>query len=146
MRALLTVVFLLGFVVSLPAAARTEKKKKQEAAEPVAKGEPPALNACGCYQESGGQCHCTKKSKCGCPGECEPAGCEQKRQKELDRETQEEVKRQQEAERKRNAELQKKRDEMDRQEDAKRGKRLRGGKPVDESPEGAKEGTEEAKK
>lgn len=43
-------------------------------------------NACGCYSDSSGSCYCGKKTKCGCPGECEPKGCEDKRQKQLEKE------------------------------------------------------------
>jgi hypothetical protein len=43
------------------------------------------MNACGCYRHDQGVCQCTRKSKCGCPEECEPMGCEQKRQREADR-------------------------------------------------------------
>lgn len=49
-------------------------------------------NACGCYRESTGSCLCTKVAKCGCPGECEPMGCEEKRAKLLEREIQAETK------------------------------------------------------
>ena len=44
------------------------------------------MNACGCYRDDTGACKCEKKSKCGCPEECEPVGCEEKRQKQADRE------------------------------------------------------------
>ena len=60
----------------------------------------PKENACGCYQDSTGSCYCGKKAKCGCPGECEPKGCEEKRAKELEKEIQAETKRAQDAERK----------------------------------------------
>lgn len=60
----------------------------------------PKENACGCYQDATGACYCGKKSKCGCPGECEPKGCEEKRAKELEKEIQAETKRAQEADRK----------------------------------------------
>jgi hypothetical protein len=43
-------------------------------------------NACGCYRDDKGACKCAKKSKCGCPEECEPVGCEEKRQKAADKE------------------------------------------------------------
>jgi hypothetical protein len=49
-------------------------------------------NACGCRQDSAGTCYCDHKSKCGCPGECEPKGCEEKRAKQLDKEIQLETK------------------------------------------------------
>ena len=43
-------------------------------------------NACGCYSDSTGACYCGKKTKCGCPGECEPKGCEEKRAKQMEKE------------------------------------------------------------
>lgn len=59
-----------------------------------------AGNACGCYQNGAGACFCAKKSKCGCPGECEPRGCEEKRQKEIEREVTAETKKAAEADKK----------------------------------------------
>jgi hypothetical protein len=108
------------------AVVHAKKEKKEPAAQTKEAG--PELNGCGCYSTSDGSCKCVKKSKCGCPGECEPAGCEDKRRKEQEREAQEEVKRQQETEKKRNAELAKKREEQDRSDDS-HDRRLRGGKP-----------------
>jgi len=58
-------------------------------------------NACGCYQNTAGACICGRPSKCGCPDECEPKGCEEKRQKELDKEIQAETKKAQDADKKR---------------------------------------------
>src|SRR3954470_18396109 len=115
---------LLAFVVSLaslivgPVAPVEAKKAEKKEPEAQSKQAGPELNACGCYPTSDGSCKCVKKSKCGCPGECEPAGCEDKRRKEQEREAQEEVKRQQETEKKRNAELAKKREEQDRSDDS----------------------------
>jgi hypothetical protein len=86
----------------------------------------PATNKCGCYEDSAGSCHCAKKNQCGCPGECEPAGCEEKRQKEFAKEAQEELKRQQQEDKKRNAELAKKQEELERQDAQKRERGLRG--------------------
>jgi hypothetical protein len=54
-------------------------------------------NACGCYQDATGSCYCAKKARCGCPGECEPKGCEEKREKELRKEIDAETKKAQEA-------------------------------------------------
>jgi hypothetical protein len=54
-------------------------------------------NACGCYKDDGGNCYCDKKARCGCPGECEPKGCEEKREKDLEREIQAETKRAEQA-------------------------------------------------
>jgi hypothetical protein len=50
-------------------------------------------NACGCYRDDTGACRCAKKSKCGCPEECEPIGCEEKRQRQAEREANAELKR-----------------------------------------------------
>jgi hypothetical protein len=69
-----------------------------------ARGEEHKTNACGCYQNTAGQCICTRKSKCDCPGECEPKGCDEKRQKELDKQIKEETQKAQAAEKKRQEE------------------------------------------
>jgi hypothetical protein len=45
------------------------------------------VNACGCYKDTAGACFCGKKGKCACPGDCEPKGCEAKREKEVAAET-----------------------------------------------------------
>lgn len=57
------------------------------------------LNACGCYGEAG-NCVCERKAKCGCPGECEPKGCEEARQKQMQKEIDAETKKAKEAEQK----------------------------------------------
>jgi hypothetical protein len=54
-------------------------------------------NACGCYTLNN-SCFCEKKAKCGCPGECEPKGCEAERQKQLQKEIDEETRKAKEAE------------------------------------------------
>jgi len=98
------------------AVAKTSKKDKTEAASP--KKAPPGvtLNACGCYR-SGESCMCTNKNaRCECPGDCEPVGCDEKRQKEMDREVAAEVKRAEEQDRQRQAaeaEAQRKADEAE---------------------------------
>jgi hypothetical protein len=51
----------------------------------------PARNNCGCYKD-GSTCFCDKKAKCGCPGDCEPKGCEEQRDKELQKEIDAETK------------------------------------------------------
>jgi hypothetical protein len=86
-------------------AEKGSKKDKAESA-PQGKVSTPSgvtLNACGCYH-SGNSCVCTNKNaKCDCPEDCEPVGCEAKRQKELDREVAVEMKRAEDAEKKRQA-------------------------------------------
>jgi hypothetical protein len=54
-------------------------------------GAAPARNKCGCYKD-GATCFCDKKAKCGCPGDCEPKGCEEQRDKELQKEIDAETK------------------------------------------------------
>jgi hypothetical protein len=51
-----------------------------------------AANKCGCYKDSAGTCFCAKKGKCGCPGDCEPKGCEEQRDKEIQKEIDAETK------------------------------------------------------
>ncbi|HEY7371528.1 MAG TPA: hypothetical protein VIF57_05065 [Polyangia bacterium] len=80
---------LLSVVVIVAAAlpARTSR-----AAEP---------NACGCTQTDSGACICEKKARCGCPGLCEPQGCEAAREKTFQRELDAETKKVREADRQR---------------------------------------------
>ena len=49
-------------------------------------------NKCGCYKDTAGTCFCAKKGKCGCPGDCEPKGCEEQRDKEIQKEIEAETK------------------------------------------------------
>jgi hypothetical protein len=60
------------------------------------------FNACGCRQDGQGLCVCEKKSKCGCPGECEPKGCDERRAKLLEKEIQAETKKAEDSARKQN--------------------------------------------
>ncbi len=138
----LLMVVVSGLVTAMPArAAEPSAKKKDPAASTSRKEQPPAdaagkgggtsastppQNACGCYEDSSGMCHCAKQSRCGCPGECEPNGCEDKRRKEMAKEEQQELKRQRDEDKKRNAELSKKRDDDERKESQKRERNLRG--------------------
>ncbi len=69
----------------------------------VARAAGPAVNACGCYRGDDGQCRCQKKGKCACPGDCEPVGCDEKRQKQMEKEAAAELKRAKEQDRKRAA-------------------------------------------
>lgn len=66
------------------------------------------LNACGCYRDPGGSCKCVKKGKCACQGDCEPAGCEAKRQKDEDKKANAELKKIQDREKKRATQAKKK--------------------------------------
>jgi hypothetical protein len=59
-----------------------------------------AVNACGCYKDTAGACFCGKKGKCACPGDCEPKGCEEKRNKEIQKEVAAETKKAAEADKK----------------------------------------------
>jgi len=104
------VALVVGFVTLASgslAVAKAKKDKEPPASAPSAstKGKPPpgeSINACGCYHDAGGACVCTdKKAKCDCPGDCEPVGCGEKRDKEIEREMQIEIKRAQEDEKKR---------------------------------------------
>jgi hypothetical protein len=61
------------------------------------------VNACGCGTDVTGSCFCQKVARCGCPGECEPKGCEEKRTKKLEKEIEVEMKRAADEDRKRNA-------------------------------------------
>jgi hypothetical protein len=58
------------------------------------------VNACGCYKDGAGACFCGKKGKCACPGDCEPRGCEEKRNKEIQREVEAETKKAHDADQK----------------------------------------------
>jgi hypothetical protein len=57
-------------------------------------------NKCGCYKDDAGGCFCDKKAKCGCPGDCEPKGCDQARQKEMQKEIDAKTKKAAQADRK----------------------------------------------
>ncbi len=60
-------------------------------------------NKCGCYKDTAGTCFCAKKGKCGCPGDCEPKGCEQQRDKEIQKEIEAETKKAEASQSKRSA-------------------------------------------
>jgi len=63
-----------------------------------------APNKCGCTRnESNNSCSCSKGAKCGCPGDCEPKGCEEKREAQIKREIEAETKKAAEADRKHKA-------------------------------------------
>jgi hypothetical protein len=63
-----------------------------------------APNKCGCTRnESNNTCSCSKSAKCGCPGDCEPKGCEEKREAQMKKEIEAETKKAAEADRKHKA-------------------------------------------
>jgi len=63
-----------------------------------------AKNKCGCeLNESNNTCSCSKGAKCGCPGQCEPKGCEEKRAAQMKKEVDAETKKAAEADRKHKA-------------------------------------------
>ncbi len=73
-------------------------------ANPARAAEPnEGVNACGCRKDSAGSCYCDRKAKCGCPGDCEPKGCDEKRAKQLEKEIELETKKAEAAGRKERA-------------------------------------------
>ena len=63
-----------------------------------------APNKCGCTRnESNNSCSCSKSAKCGCPGDCEPKGCEEKREAQMKKEIDAETKKAAEADKKHKA-------------------------------------------
>jgi hypothetical protein len=78
-----------------------EAKAKKEA--PTAAGPNREVNACGCYKDASGACFCGKKGKCSCPGDCEPKGCDEKRQKAIQKEIAAETKKAADADKKQRA-------------------------------------------
>jgi hypothetical protein len=54
-------------------------------------------NRCGCYRSDTGSCYCDKKAACGCPGDCEPKGCEEARDRALQREIEAETRKAQQS-------------------------------------------------
>jgi hypothetical protein len=67
-------------------------------------GSASAANKCGCTRnESNNSCSCSKGAKCGCPGDCEPKGCEEKREAQMKKEIDAETKKAAEADRKHKA-------------------------------------------
>jgi hypothetical protein len=86
----------LGFVETFGDGFAEAKRKSA----PAAAGPKRDVNACGCYKDGAGACLCSKKGKCNCPGECEPKGCEEKRQKDMEKENAAETKKAAEADKK----------------------------------------------
>jgi hypothetical protein len=116
-----SILFALAAATGVALAAKDAPAKKGKSAgdkgDKVGSAPPGVtLNACGCYAKGNG-CVCTnKKAKCECPGECEPVGCDEKRNKEMEKEysdavkhAQDEDKKREEAEVKKTQEKEKKR-------------------------------------
>jgi hypothetical protein len=95
------------------------------------------LNACGCYRR-GEACVCTNRNaKCDCPEDCEPIGCDEKRQKEMDREVAAEMKRAQYEEKKRqDAEKEAQREAEARERKATEGESADDERPADSAKTG----------
>ena len=88
----LSSLFALAVAAGAATAAKDKDKGKGGSDKPSAAPPGVTLNACGCYQKGNG-CVCTnKKAKCECPGECEPVGCDEKRNKEMEKEYSDAVK------------------------------------------------------
>jgi hypothetical protein len=77
-----------------------DAQAKGKKAAPAADAPKHEVNACGCYKDTAGACFCGKKGKCACPGDCEPKGCEEKRNKEIQKEVDAETKKAHEADKK----------------------------------------------
>jgi hypothetical protein len=88
----------LGFVGGFAGSFAQGKSKGGTTA--AAAGPKKDVNACGCYKDGAGACFCGKKGKCACPGDCEPKGCEEKRNKEIQKEVAAETKKAADADRK----------------------------------------------
>jgi hypothetical protein len=91
------VAMLMGGVAGFAGSRAEAKSKSAKAADAGPKHE---VNACGCYKDAAGACFCGKKGKCACPGECEPKGCEEKRNKAIEKEVAAETKKAHEADQK----------------------------------------------
>jgi hypothetical protein len=92
-----------GKIILALLAAGTVSLGAAVARSPSALAAEGGLNACGCRGDSLGACFCEKKSHCGCPGECEPKGCEERRAKQMDKEVQAETRKAEEAARRQRA-------------------------------------------
>jgi hypothetical protein len=98
----IVVTLVLG-LMSAGLGAREAQAKGKKPAAAAATPAPKDMNACGCYKDAAGACMCSKKGKCNCPGECEPQGCEEKRQKDMEKEIAAETKKAAEADKKQKA-------------------------------------------
>ena len=99
-RLWLVLVLLAGAAGFSLGVAQAKGKKEAAASSDAPKHE---VNACGCYKDTAGACFCGKKGKCACPGDCEPKGCEEKRNKEIQKQVAAETKKAHEADQKQRA-------------------------------------------
>jgi hypothetical protein len=90
----------IGLVVVTMLLGGFAEAKAKSAKAPTADAPKQAVNACGCYKDAAGACFCGKKGKCACAGDCEPKGCEEKRQKAIEKEVAAETKKAHEADKK----------------------------------------------
>lgn len=81
-------------------ATKSSSKSTEKGAASATKG---LGNSCGCYKDANGSCMCGRHAHCGCPGECEPRGCAEKHDRDIDREVKAEMKRAQDMDRKQTA-------------------------------------------
>lgn len=88
--------FVAGGSAGLVGGVASAKAKQAATSSTPAK----PVNACGCYKDTAGACFCGKKGKCACPGDCEPKGCDEKRNKEIQKEVAAETKKAAEADKK----------------------------------------------
>jgi hypothetical protein len=98
--------FVIASLLLVSSGGRAQAKTKTATSKPVAAadtGPKKEVNACGCYKDGAGACFCGKKGACACPGECEPKGCEEKRNKEIQKEVDAETKKAAEADKKQRA-------------------------------------------
>lgn len=84
---------IVGLAILVVASMTTGATRAANAADVTSEGAPGEVNACGCYRDDAGACRCQKKGKCACPGECEPVGCDAKREKEAAKAADAEIKR-----------------------------------------------------
>ena len=96
----IVVMFAAGGAAGLVGGVASATAKKTTTAAAATDGPAKQVNACGCYKDTAGACFCGRKGKCACPGDCEPKGCEEKRNKEIQKEVAAETKKATEADKK----------------------------------------------
>ncbi len=104
MRMTLSAIAMFLLLVGVPGLAEAKPKAPAVEAEPPPAATP--LNPCGCYRDAQDQCHCnkTRKLKCECENDCEPAGCEEYRAKKQEKDAAAALRRIQQQDKKKQAE------------------------------------------